>query len=86
MRQGRKGRVFDPAERARLKPSPFSDPRNADQKRGNAVIRGGSKEGNLSLRLRLRSGLRQGGSACGAAVYGRVGNPALPELGVDRGD
>jgi len=36
------------------------------------------KKAILSLRLRLRSGLRQSGSACGAAFYGRVGNPPLP--------
>jgi hypothetical protein len=33
------------------------------------------------LRLRLHSGLRQGGGAFGAAFCGRVGNPALPEFG-----
>ena len=39
-----------------------------------------------SLRLRLRSGLRQSGSVFDAAVYGRVGDPALPGVGAGLGD
>jgi len=39
------------------------------------------KDGNWSFRRRLHDGLRQRGSAFGAAFYGQVGNPALPEFG-----
>jgi hypothetical protein len=74
-----------PCRKDRPKSLRIPYPRNADKEWATPRFMPVRKKAILSLRLRLRSGLRQIGRGLWRVVYGRVGDPAFPGLGWPRG-